>query len=153
MIQSNYFIHNQMLIETDHAKYLGVHIDRKLQWKEQYTQLRKKSCGLLALLKRNLAQCPRQVKEKCYKAIVRPVLEYGGCVWDPHHQSHIQSLERIQNNAARFVTNNYDYTSGNTKHIMSQLKWKPLYEQRAKKKVTLLYKAIEGQYTKSPLTI
>ena len=34
-------------------------------------------------LRRNLAACPRDVKESVYKGLVRPVLEYGSSVWDP----------------------------------------------------------------------
>ena len=38
----------------------------------------------LGFLRRNLFSCPRDVKEAAYKGLVRPVLEYGSSVWDPH---------------------------------------------------------------------
>ncbi len=32
--------------------------------------------------------------------IVLPVLEYGGCVWDPYHSSYVNKLEWTQEFAA-----------------------------------------------------
>ena len=43
----------------------------------------------------------------CYKTFVRPVLEYGYCVWVPHQETHILDIEKIQKRAARFVTGNH----------------------------------------------
>ena len=42
------------------------------------------------------------------------VLEYAGCVWDPHKQTHIDRLEKIQKRAARFITGNHKFAQGNT---------------------------------------
>ena len=40
----------------------------------------------------------------CNKGMMRPVLEYGSSVWDPHTQKPQDELEKVQNHAARFVT-------------------------------------------------
>ena len=37
---------------------------------------------LVSCLRRNLYQCPHDVKEAAYKGFVRPVLQYGRCDWD-----------------------------------------------------------------------
>ena len=47
------------------------------------------------------------MKEAAYKGLVRPILEYGSSVWDPHTHGFQEELERVQNRAARFVTGNY----------------------------------------------
>ena len=47
------------------------------------------------------------VKEAAYKGLVRPVLEYGSSVWDPHTHGLQEELEKVQSRAARFVTGNY----------------------------------------------
>ena len=44
------------------------------------------------------------MKEAAYKGLVRPVLEYGISVWDPHTHGLQEELEKVQNRAARFVT-------------------------------------------------
>ena len=139
-----YNIHNVFLKELKSAKYLGVIIDKTLSWNDHCSQMLKKANSTLAFIQRNLYNCPPNVKEACYKTLVRPKLEYGCSVWDPHQQNQIDSIEKIQKRAARFVTKNYTRTEGNTKKNMDFLGWPPLRERRAKTKLLLLYKSING---------
>ena len=32
-------------------------------------------------LQRNLSKCPLQVKSNCYKALIKPILEYAATAW------------------------------------------------------------------------
>ena len=113
-IISTYTIHDTPLSVTDSAKYLGVVIDSKLQWKTQYSDTIKKCNSTLAFLKRNLSRAPEFVKKKCYTTLDRPKLEYASAIWDPHCNKYIELIEKVQKRAARFVTNNYKMESGNT---------------------------------------
>ena len=54
--------------------------------------------------------------------MVRPILEYGSSVWDPHTDKLQEELEKVQNRAARFVTRNYVYETGSMTGILGQLK-------------------------------
>ena len=45
--------------------------------------------------------CPKDVKEAAYKGIVRPVLEYGTSVWDPHTKEFQDELKKVQKRATR----------------------------------------------------
>ena len=49
------------------------------------------------------------MREAVFKGLVRPILEYGSSVWDPHYEGLIGDLEKAQKSAARFVTRNYIY--------------------------------------------
>ena len=140
----DYKIHNISLQETNSAKYLGVTIDSKLNWKEQYSTTSKKANRILAFLRRNINDCPTHIKEKCYKTFTRPILEYGSVVWDPHFRTDIEKLEQIQKRAGRFVTGNYRQESGNTLINMQKLGWAPLEERRARCKLNMFYKARMG---------
>ena len=143
-ILATYNIHNVSLSPVDSAKYLGVNIDCKLNWTTHCKAVCNKASSTLAFLERNLRGCPSCVKEKCYKTFVLPTLEYGCSVWDPHHSSSIDNLEKIHKRAARFVTGNYALIEGNTKKNMTSLNWPPLTERRARIKLTTLYKARSG---------
>ena len=103
-----------------------------------------KANSTLAFLQRNLSGCPQGVKEKSFNTLVRPILEYGCSVWDPHKAWQIADLEKIQKRAARFVTGNYSFTEGNSNKNLSSLGWPPLAERRARAKLTTLFKARQG---------
>ena len=60
-------------------------------------------------------------------------------------KNQVERIEKVQKNAARYVTNNYSFTRGSTKTNMEQLGWIPLSEQRAKCKITTLYKSLNNQ--------
>ena len=66
------------------------------------------------------------MKEAAYKGMVRPILEYGSSVWDPHPDKLQEELEKTQNRVSRFVTRNYVYETGNMTDILGQLKWESL---------------------------
>ena len=69
------------------------------------------SNSTLAFLRRNLKTCPKKIKENAYTSLVRPVLKYGAALWDTYLGKDISSIELVQRRAARFVTNDYAYTS------------------------------------------
>ena len=137
----SYQILGTPISEVDSAKYLGVVIDKTLSWKPHYNSIIKKCNSTLAFLRRNLHNSPKFVKEKCYTALVRPQLEYACAVWDPHHQTHIDDIEKVQKRAARFVTNNYKMESGNSEFNLNELEWPKLEERRIEIKLNLLQKA------------
>ena len=87
-----------------------------------------------------MTKCPKSIEEECVNALVKPILDYGCCVWDPHTKKQKEELEKVQNNAARFVTNNYDYTPGSTSmNNMQILGCIPLEEHRARIKTTAFF--------------
>ena len=79
------------------------------------------------------------MKEAAYKGLVRPVLEYGSSVWDPHTHGLREELEKVQNRAGRFVTGNYVFETGSMTGILGQLKWKSLKKRRKDSRLVLLY--------------
>ena len=85
------------------------------------------------------------MKEAAYKGMVRPILEYGSSVWDPHPDKLQEELEKAQNRAARFVTRNYVYETGSMTGILGQLKWESLKKRREDNRLILLYKGLKGK--------
>ena len=85
------------------------------------------------------------MKEAAYKGMVRPILEYGSSVWDPHTDKLQEELEKVQNLAARFVTRNYVYETGSMTRILGQLKWESLKKRKKDNRVILLYIGLKGK--------
>ena len=100
---------------------------------------------MLSFLERNFSKCPPKVKENLYNALVRPLLEYGCCVWDPYFDNQIDRLEMINKRGARFVTNNYKMIHGNSDKNMNSLGWSPLSLRRSKNKLIMLFKIRTNQ--------
>ena len=95
-----------MLKSVEDKKYLGVTLQKKSKLEKQVQIVTTKANNTLNLIRRNMGGCPRPVKERCYKSLVRPILEYARTVWDPYIQANIYKLEMVQRRAARFVFQN-----------------------------------------------
>ena len=99
----------------------------------------------LGFFRRNLFSCPLDVHEAAYKGLVRPILEYGSPVWDPHYEGLIDDLEKVHTSAARVVTRNYTYEKGSMTDILKKLKWESLQKRRKDNRIILLYKGLKGR--------
>ena len=97
----------------------------------------------LNFLRRNLctlffALVPKS-KERAYKALVRPIVEYSAPVWDPYVAKNIHRVEMIQRRAARWVLGRYDRLDSVT-DMLSTLKWRSLELRRSDAGLCTLYK-------------
>ena len=144
-IEASYTLEGTVLENVDSIKYLGVTITNDLKWNTHINNICTKANRTLGFLRRNLFSCPQDVKEAAYKGLVRPVLEYGSSVWDPHTKCLQEELEKVQNRAARFVTRNYTFEEGSMTGILEQLKWESLKKRRTDNRLILLYKGLKGK--------
>ena len=72
-------------------------------------------------------------------SIVRPIAEYASPVWSPRTNRDVNKIEQVQQNAARFVKNDYNpYTS--TSGLVSSLSWVSLEHRRLLAQAFLFYK-------------
>ncbi|KAJ8044505.1 hypothetical protein HOLleu_07270 [Holothuria leucospilota] len=58
---------------------------------------------VLGLLKRNLWNCSPSIKETAYKSLVRPKREYASSIWDPYCTTHIDSIEKVQQDLLKMI--------------------------------------------------
>jgi hypothetical protein len=138
-INHDYILHNHTLESVSSAKYLGVTLQSNLKWNKHIDNITSNGNKSLGFLKRNLANT--EIKSRAYQALVRPKLEYSCSVWDPHTKDQQQKLEKVQCRVARYVQNNYDYTSSTTAMI-NTLQWSTLAERRLKTRLVLFYKIV-----------
>ena len=125
-INASYCLEGTVLDNVENIKYLGITITNDLKWNTHVSNICTKANRTLGFLRRNLSACPQDVKESAYEGLVRPVLEYGGSVWDPSSILLQEELEKVQKRAARLVTGNYIYETGSMTSILEQLKWESL---------------------------
>jgi hypothetical protein len=75
---------------------------------------------------------------------VRPLLEYAASAWDPSTKQNINSIERVQRQAARFCTGNYKRDTGTVTKLLDDLGWDTLQNRRNQQKLCMLYKMKNG---------
>jgi len=61
--------------------------------------------------------------------MVRPVMEYACVFLDPHYQTQLSMLEKVQRHAARWVLFDYSYDNS-VNAMLHKLKWLPLAKRR-----------------------
>ena len=112
-IQAPYKLEGTVLENVESIKYLGVTKTKDLKWNTHISNVcTNANRTLVCFFRRNLFTCPQDVREAANKALVRPILEYGSSVWDPHYEGLMDDFEKVQKCAARFVTRNYTYAKG-----------------------------------------
>ena len=95
-IQDSYKLEGTVLENIESIKYLGVTITKDFKWNTHISNVCTKAKRTLDFFGRNLFSCPQDVREAVYKGLVRPILEYGSSVWDPHYEGLIDDLEKVQ---------------------------------------------------------
>lgn len=128
---TSYSINNTVLTQVLEYKYLGVFFTPDLTWNRHVDHVAAQACRALGFLRRNAKNFPQVSKELLYKSIVRSVMEYACTVWDPWTVKNSSKLERVQNQAARFVSGNYtmDFSATQTKDALG---WELLECRRRK---------------------
>ena len=75
---------------------------------------------------------------------MRPILEYGSSVWDPHYNCLNDEFENVQKRAARYVmTRNYSHATGSKTDILEELKWETLQKRNKDNRLILMYECLE----------
>ena len=111
------------------SRYLGVIIDKNLNWNEHTVKIVNKANCVLGFLRRNLKQCSPHIKVLCYKSLVRPVLDYANVIWFLYHQQNIYKLEIIQKRAVRLVSNNCERLASVTE-MLKDIGWPTINQRR-----------------------
>lgn len=149
-ITHKYTMLGEELKSVTHIPYLGIEITNNLNWTTHIQTVVSKSNKVLGFLRRNLHQCPENIKAQAYKSLVRPNLEYASAAWDPYRQKDINMLEQVQRRAARFVTKCHSREPGCVTQALQHLQWESLQSRREASRLSLFYK---GTHNLAAITI
>ena len=86
---------------VDCVKYLGIHLDNKLQFKQHIKMLETKLSRLLGVLYKTKPFLLNHILKKLYYAFIHSPLTFGLLVWSATPKSNLSKLQRIQNKAIR----------------------------------------------------
>ena len=144
VIKKDYILHGHRLEHITSAKYLGVRLTSDMKWTQHINNICAKANSTIGFLKRNININNRDIKEKAYKSLVRPTVEYASAAWNPHQKTDVQKIEMVQRRAARFVQNRYHNTSSVTE-MLEQLEWQTLEERRKIASLSIMYKMMNDK--------
>ena len=99
----NYYINIIPIQQADHAKYLGVLIDKSLNWNEQTRQVVNKANKVRGFLQRNLKKYAPDVKASCYLMLVHLILEYACVAWSSYHQCNVHAIEMVKTCSSKCI--------------------------------------------------
>ena len=91
----------------------------------------------------------KKVQRKCYKGIVRPILEYAAPVWDLHPKRLQDKLEMVQRRSERHSCGDFKPTSS-ASALVKMLNLDPRQLKSMSNKVIMLYKTAGGLIDAKP---
>lgn len=105
------------------VKYLGLHLDSRLNWKRQLENIRQKGLSAISALApifRRRSGLSSKNKLLLYKTMIRPLLTYGAPVWSSLSNSSYRKIGVIQNKCLRISVNAHPRISLNQLHFRSE---------------------------------
>ena len=124
------------------TKYLGIQIDKNLTWKNQIKSVTEIASRAIRFLKYAKNFLPDAVVKTLYNSIVEPHFQYCCSVWGCCNSTDILQLQRLQNRAARIVTNsNFDAPSKPLIHILG---WKTIEQLINRQVYITVFKCLHG---------
>jgi hypothetical protein len=87
-----YHFGDQLIPKVNSFKYLGIIIRSDLNWSDNVNYTLWKVWKAVHFVMRSLQKGNNNTKHLTYKALVRPILDYGAMRWDPYREGHIGAL-------------------------------------------------------------
>ena len=118
----------------------GVQIDCSLDWKEQINAVATKVSRAIGFLRHAKSFLPKASLKTLYSGIVEPHFRYCCSVWGCAGSTNINQLQKLQNRAARIITNNsFDTPS---RPLIAELGWKTIEELIGNETKTMVFKPL-----------
>ena len=125
------------------VKYLGVQVDDSLDSKDQIKAISSKVSKALGLLKHAKKLFPASSLKSLYLSIVEPYFRYCCSVWGCCGSSTLSKLQKLQNRAARLLTNSaFDAPSS---PLIGSLSWMTIADLISFKSKQLVFKSLNNQ--------
>ena len=91
-------------LQKPSVKYLGVHIDNKLKWKDHIKAVPSKVTRAIAMIRHTSRFIPKHTLKMLYQGLVEPHIRFCCSLWGACGITTRCSLEKLQNRAIKIAT-------------------------------------------------
>ena len=99
----DYKLNGIPLQSVSNEKDLGIVIDSELNFHLQTAQIVAKSFKMLGIIKRSFEKLDEETVPLLFKSVIRPILEYGNCVWGPMYKGDQDAVEKVLRRTTKLV--------------------------------------------------
>lgn len=122
----NLLLNGIVIPQAESAKYLGLHLDGRLNWKhhvrQKALQMRHKVRDMYWLIGRK-SKLNLNSKRLLYQSIIKPIWTYGIQLWGCTKETNKLIIQRCQNKILRMITDAYRYVTNEELHNDLAIKW------------------------------
>ena len=136
-------IENTSLETCNNSKLLGVVIDNCLSWNDHIEYLYKKISPKLGILYRLSKFLSKPILNTIYLTLIQPDFDYCISLWGNCSSGSINKIQKLQNRAARIVSNEYNWNISSSE-LIEQLKWMNIKTRRDYFISLIMFKTVNG---------
>ena len=126
-----------------HIKILGILIDQNLNWAKQVNKVKRSAMNATRSVHRINHFLPLSLRKVLYNCIICPQFSYVDIIWDGCNQQQAQSLQRVQNFAAKSMTDRRKHDSAS--QALKELNLLNLQQRREVHAATQMHKIINSK--------
>lgn len=119
-------------------KHLGITFNENGKWQTHIDNILLSASKVIGIMRKLKYSFSRSALNQIYISYVRPILEYSSIVWDNCTVEQANSLEKLQNEAARIVTGLTRSVS--LERLYTECGWDSLTLRRKNQKLKFMYK-------------
>ena len=124
------------------TKYLGIQVDRNLDWKDHIKALSSKISRAIGLLRHAKVFLPQDTLKTLYTGIVEPHFRFCCSVWGNCGAMEKNQLQKLQNRAARILTSSCH--DADARPLLNTLGLKTIQDLIDTEINTMVFKALNG---------
>ena len=122
-----------------HHKHLGLTLTANMKWDQHIETILKSTSKIIGIMRKLKYNFTRKALNQIYLSYVRPILEYSCIVWNGCTTEQSNSVEKLQNEAARIVTGLTRSVS--LENLYRECGWESLQSRRSNQKLKFMYRA------------
>ena len=142
-IQLNVLLNNETIPAVEKVKYLGIIIDRNLNWGLHIHQLSSMISRNIGIMNRSKFYLDKSSLKLLYNALVLPYINYCCLVWGFTFPSYIHKLILLQKRAVRIIA--HEHRLANTEPIFKDLKLLKVNDIAKQQLILLMHRKLRSE--------